>query len=611
MALNLQKKYLLRWCGWFFFINVVLFWLIGLRYFVTLHQLSQQLDASSWMQNIAIISQTIIIYLGHFASLALIPSLLIWALIFVLPFRTPIVTIAILFASFSLMLLIIDTVIYTMFRFHFGDVLNQFILHGFQEKTFTLSAAEIIATIIFIVLILALETFIAVKLWRVIRISAWGKWGKQTTIALCTLIISAYILIVVNTYQMNNVVVLRILPFYRQAVMLIQSANRQSFPPIQMARLHIPTLLAHHQTRQPLNLVLIVIDTWRFDMLNQEVTPNLYQFAQHAWRFSHHYSGGNATAPGIFSLFYGLPASYWPSVESQQQGPLLINALLDAHYQMGIFASASLKLPDFKHTVFSAIHPLANYTEGESPYDRDKTITQKFRQFIARAKKKPEPFFSFVFYDAAHNYCDFNESLTPFQPSVPSCKRFMLNNTTDPVPYLNRYKNALHLIDTQIREVLAELTAQHLLERTVVIVTGDHGEEFNDNHLGYWGHASNFTEYQVRTPLIVYWPGEKEMSFDHVTSHFDVVPTLMNKLFADHSPINAYSTGKLLADNSQRPYLIVGSYTDLGIIEPDRITTFLREGTVEVERPDGHLLAHATPSSRVMRHVIDETKRFY
>lgn len=611
MSLRLQKRYLLRWCGWFFLINVILFWLIGLRYFITLHQLSQQLEAASWVQSFAIISQTILIYLGHFAALALLPSLIVWALIWALPFRVPILALGILLASMSLILLIVDTVIYNMFRFHFGDVLNQFILHGFQEKTFSLSAAEMIATIVFVTLILALETFIAMKLWRVIRMRDWGKNSMQMYIVLGALIISAYTIMLVNTYQMNNVVVLRILPFYRQAAMMIQSANTGVFPPSYMTKLHLPALLKQPTPAQPLNLVMIVIDTWRFDMLNAEVTPNLYQFAQHAWRFKHHYSGGNATAPGIFSLFYGLPATYWPSVESQQESPLLINALLNAHYQMGIFASASLKLPDFKHTVFSAIRPLSNYTEGESSYDRDKTITQKFKQFIARAKKKPQPFFSFVFYDAAHNYCDFNESLTPFQPSIGSCTRFLLSNSTDPTPYLNRYKNALHLIDAQIKEVLTELNTQHLLDRTIVIITGDHGEEFNDNHLGYWGHASNFTEYQVRTPLVVYWPGEKETSFEHVTSHFDIVPTLMTKLFAYHKPTQTYSAGKMLADNSQRPYFIVGSYTDLGIIEADRITTFLREGTVEVERPDGRLLAHATPSSRVMSHVSDDVKRFY
>ena len=121
----------------------------------------------------------------------------------------------------------------------------------------------------------------------------------------------------------------------------------------------------------PLNIVIIVIDAWRFDMLNQQVTPHIQQFAQKAWQFNNHWSGGNTTQPGIFTLFYGLPGSYWSAALQQQQNPALIQQLLQQHYKMGIFASAALTLPAFNKTVFTGIPNLQIITKGALPADRD------------------------------------------------------------------------------------------------------------------------------------------------------------------------------------------------------------------------------------------------
>ena len=59
---------------------------------------------------------------------------------------------------------------------------------------------------------------------------------------------------------------------------------------------------------EPLNLLIILVDAMRGDLLEGGLTPNLDQFArQHASTFSNHYSGGNSSMIGAFSLFYGLP----------------------------------------------------------------------------------------------------------------------------------------------------------------------------------------------------------------------------------------------------------------------------------------------------------------
>src|SRR5690606_21551748 len=90
---------------------------------------------------------------------------------------------------------------------------------------------------------------------------------------------------------------------------------------------------------KPYNIVVIALDAWRFDMLNAAVTPHITQFAKKSLVFTHNISGGNATQPGIFSLFYSLPENYWTAMIKQHQGPVFIHQLLQDHYQMGIFRS--------------------------------------------------------------------------------------------------------------------------------------------------------------------------------------------------------------------------------------------------------------------------------
>ena len=75
------------------------------------------------------------------------------------------------------------------------------------------------------------------------------------------------------------------------------------------------------------DILFIVIDAWRFDTLRPDVTPNIWRFGQGAARFTEHFSGGNATRAGIFSLFYGVPATYWHHMLQQHRGPELVSAL--------------------------------------------------------------------------------------------------------------------------------------------------------------------------------------------------------------------------------------------------------------------------------------------
>lgn len=626
MRVPSNKASLQRWCIWFLVGNVILFWLISLNYLPTVPWVNTCRITSYGRMVVKIF--TGLSFVGYLGFLALIPYLILSPLALAYPKRLFIFITGIVITTLLATLLLIDTVTYQLYRYHLNGVIISLIVNGLGKDVLGLSQTEYIRGACIVTGICLLECIYATFVWRYIvnkqKFLGYLKWF------FAFVFLSLYISFSMLVYSANLIVnrlladVVRVLPLYTDvfgAIMPIKDGHiiferLAEGHVIQPNRVNAPLNYPLHaiqytKPERPLNLVVIVIDAWRFDMLNKQVTPNLSAFAKKAWVFNNHFSGGNATGPGVFSLFYGLPAAYWTAMEDQRRGPLLLDEMIKRHYQMGIFGSAPLTLPPFNQTVFVAIKNLQYRTPGTNPYERDLAITGRFKKFIVGAVKQPKPFFSFLFYDAAHSYCSYDKNYLPFVPVEKKCNRISLGSTSNPIPYLNRYKNGLVIIDQQIKQVLETLKANQLLDNTIVIVTGDHGEEFNDNHTGYWSHASNFTHFQTQTPLIVYWPKQKPKTYSHQTSHFDVVPTLMEKMLGSNSPYSDYSVGKSLQDQAAVPYLVLGSYVSTGILEPDRITDIYSSGYYRIEQLNGELYSGAKLSKLVMQKAFLDMRKFY
>lgn len=616
--MELGRRAMLRWCSWFFAGNAVIFMLIGLRYLQVVPWLYT--GYLNWRGMITAVGYLIVSYVGWFSVLAFVPTSFVLILILLYPKPRLIFVTAIILASLSAYFLILDTVVYGLYRFHLnGIVLNLFIT-ALHYPVFDLSRLECGISIAILIAVFILEMGLASWLWR--RTPMFRPVGKWFCLVVMLCVYFSYAELILRFSTPRGHVLLetsRIFPMYANVLdlMIKENVDREFeayfFQPDQAyGQLHYPLhSLQFNLPQKHYNLLVIGIDAWRFDMLNAEVTPYLFQYAKQAWVFQNHWSGGNSTGPGVFSLFYGMPSLYWTAMKKSHQGPVLLDALLKQHYQTSVFLSESIPVPKFSETVFQAISDKQDRGVGEFPDDRDRSVTSGFNHFLDRVEHRPQPFFSFLFYDAAHSYCLLKNADKPFQPNIAGCYRAGLSRESDPVLYLNRYKNALVGIDNQIRQVMASLKQHHQLENTIVIITGDHGEEFDDNHLGFWGHAGNYTRYQVQTPLIVYWPGEKPKVFSQVTSHFDVVPTLMQKIFGCQNPPDDYSIGASLLSKKSPAYSIVASYVGFGILERDQITSIFPAGRYEITQLSGQPRPSAALRPVVMRMAFQDFQRFY
>src|SRR5262249_32980731 len=116
----------------------------------------------------------------------------------------------------------------------------------------------------------------------------------------------------------------------------------------------------------------------------------------------------------------------------------------------------------------------------------------------------------------------------------------------------NYYLNCLRDVDRHISTVLDELEALGIAQKTIVVLTADHGDLDGAHQL----HAKGTTSYreQNNVPLIVAHPayaGGKRCKA--LTTHLDIVPTLLG--LTNASPEKKASLTKGLAGKDFSPVL--------------------------------------------------------
>lgn len=312
------------------------------------------------------------------------------------------------------------------------------------------------------------------------------------------------------------------------------------------------------------NIVWLVAESWRADMLDPEIMPNTWAFAQEGLRGRRHYSGGNGTRMGLFSQFYSLYGSYWFDVLHEHRQPVLFDLLDQLGYDKKAITSARFSYPEFDQTIFSGFKAdeLRSFDEGKG-WERDRVNVDALLDFMKSAQR---PYFAFMFFESPHaNYWFPPESV--IRPDYLKDFDYATADIEGDIDLIkNRYVNACHHLDSQFKRVLDYLRANGQLDNTIVVITGDHGEEFMEN--GHWGHNSTFAQQQIRVPLIIAGAGVKKGVMDRMTSHVDLIPTLLPLLGVENAPEDYGFGQNLQAPDFDRPYSVVSDWHGSAVVTP-------------------------------------------
>ncbi|ASU23372.1 choline-sulfatase [Vibrio qinghaiensis] len=599
--------------GWFILINALALMLIASRYFAFLPEFPTDLLG------------LIFIFSGTWGQMTLLTTIvgLITIPTLLLPKMLRNSTQAIV-ASLGVATIIIDTIVFAQYRFHINAVVLELVLSG-QIVSFPLITW--LSVIGGVVLLLAIELWLIrwLENGAMVRCLKLGRKFAFLTILALLFTHIIHIWAAAHAYQPVTTVK-RYLPLFypatansfmhkhgwvdqealeQQKAMAFERKNDLNYP---------LSPLETQSVEKPINIMLLVVDSWRADTFNAENTPNMWKYAQAGVVFNNHIATGNATRTGIFGLFYGISGTYWHGFLANQQSPLLMDRLQELDYQLGIFTAAQLRSPEFNQTVFAKVDNLRIGSKGNRPYELDADLTQDWMTWYDQ-RDKSKPTFSFLFYDSPHGY-DFPADFEPkYQPMLNTVNYLKLDNETDPTPFFNRYKTSVRYVDSMAEKVLNKLKESGDLDNTLVIITGDHGQEMNDNKLNFWGHNSNFTDAQVHVPFALFGPGVEpdrlRWDMDSFTSHEDVVPTVMNNYLGVLNDSHDYSSGyDLLGGHVERPWVFSSSYSSYAMITDNAILEVGGGGQYQFMDKTNRPLKDEQPNFSYLKEALEQMSRF-
>lgn len=307
---------------------------------------------------------------------------------------------------------------------------------------------------------------------------------------------------------------------------------------------------------RPVNLLWIVVESFRFDAISAEGTPYLFG---HREEFQlrldrNHWSGGNATRAGVFTMFTGVAAYHANAFRKARLRFPFLTLLAEDGYRIRIgkgsyfnFGGLRPFLPPETILAQNDVLPLA---EG------DRAMVDAFL-LDYEGRKSAAPSLDVLTFESSHWPYEYPAGHAVFEPAP---QRLGISDYLLPEAQVrrihNRYGNSCHFVDSEIARVLERLRRSGALEHTVVIVTGDHGEEFRER--GQLAHAGGMNDFQGRVPLWIHFPGDAvgPITGNQLTTGLDIVPTLLDFLGFREDVLRTQGTS-LLEPSTPRPLIML------------------------------------------------------
>ncbi|EMH4135269.1 LPS biosynthesis-modulating metalloenzyme YejM [Serratia nevei] len=576
---------MISWGHWFALFNILLALGLGSRY----------LFVTDWPASLLGRVYALVSLLGHFSFIVFAGYLLvIFPLTFVVMSQRLLRFISAALATAGLTLLLVDSEVFSHFHLHLNPVVWDLVVNPDQsELSRDWQLMFICVPVLFLV-----EMLFGTWSWQKLRSLNRRRFGKP----LAALFISAF-------FASHLIYIWADANFYRPITM--QRANLPlSYPMTARKFLEKHGLLDQQEYERRLvqqgnpeavaveyplsdlsygdkgsgyNLLMIVVDGIRAKDVAQDM-PALTRFAQENVRFSDHYSSGNHADTGLFGLFYGISPTYLDSVLAGRKPSALINALSDQGYQLGLFSSDGFNASLYRQAL------LTDFSLPTPAPQSDAQTTQQWQRWLTDQGDK-EPWFSYINFSGA-------------EPAEGA-------KTPAPADFIQRYRTGAQDVDAQIAQVLDTLKQRGLLDKTVVVITAEHGVEFNDSGKGQWGAGTGFNQAQLQVPLVIHWPGTPAQTISKLTGHNDVMRTLMQRLLHVKTAPKDYSQGEdLFTAQRRNNWIATGDGNQLVITTPTQTLMLDNSGNYRVYDQNGDEIKDEKPQLALLLQVLTDVKRF-
>jgi len=301
------------------------------------------------------------------------------------------------------------------------------------------------------------------------------------------------------------------------------------------------------RTSEDPNILLVVVDTLRADHTaiegyDAKVTPSLKnELIPDGVSFKNHYSTSPWTLPAIASILtsqYPSTLNIFNLVSVLDNGFITLAELLreEGYLTAGIISHILLK------NVYGISQGFQIYNERNisTEYGNHRSISSPgiaadAIRFLEQNQGKK--FFLFLhFFDPHYIYLDHDKQMFyegPFlSRNIKELRDWIREGkySDRDINYLKYcYDSEIKLTDYYIGRVIATLKKLGLYDNTLIVFTGDHGEEFAER--GWLGHSTTLFNEQIKVPLLFKFPHMaqndlKNMECSDYTSAADIMPTI-------------------------------------------------------------------------------------
>ncbi len=272
---------------------------------------------------------------------------------------------------------------------------------------------------------------------------------------------------------------------------------------------------------EKLNVLLISIDTIRPDRIScyspkYLMTPHIDELAAKGVLFERAIAHNPLTLPSHVNIFLGTTPLHH-SVHENLKSILaedfftLTEHLKERGYSTGAFVGAFALDSRFGLSQGFDVYDESYPSKAPSALTtyQERNAGQVIQSALSWLEKQSSPWFSFIHLWDPH---------APYRPPEPFNAKFKNDSYSGEVAY----------VDSELGKLFDYLKSNNLMENTLIVLTGDHGEALGDHgettH-GYFAYNST-----LWIPLIIAGPGVKTKRVDEYVSHIDIFPTVCDIL---------------------------------------------------------------------------------
>lgn len=305
-------------------------------------------------------------------------------------------------------------------------------------------------------------------------------------------------------------------------------------------------------------VILVSIDTLRADHLGcygyqRETSPHIDLLASDSVTFLNTYAASPWTLPSHVSLLTSLHGVHHQVYYDDESMDPSIITLADVLRQQNFYCAAFTG-GGFVSSIYGFSKGFDSYSDDAGSVFRQDSAEHLFRlvsEWLEYHKEKS--FFLFLHTYQPHNpYACPYPYKTMFTEEGAQWRHLDLTGHLGGKPGIfqeltdSERRNVIGLYDGEIRytdecligPLLERLKEIGIYDRTMIVLTSDHGEEFYDH--GGWGHGHSLYDESLKVPLVIKFPESlyRGQRVSSIVSLVDVFPTILQEMGVDASSLD-------------------------------------------------------------------------